>query len=71
MLKFIKGYVSSIDGIEIYPIISFIIFFAFFIGVTFFVITAKKNYIEELSNLPFDDGEADISDPVNTSDKNS
>lgn len=71
MLKFIKGYVSSIDGIEIYPIISFIIFFAFFIAVTFYVVTAKKNYIEELSNMPFDDGEADVSDTLNTNDKNS
>lgn len=57
MLKFIKGYVSSIDGIEIYPIISFIIFFVFFMLVTFYVITSKKNYIDELSNLPFEDGE--------------
>ena len=57
MLKFIKGYVSSIDGIEIYPIISFIIFFVFFMLVTFYVITSKKNYIDELINLPFEDGE--------------
>ena len=61
MLKFIKGYVSSIDGIEIYPIISFIIFFVFFIAVLYYIITAKKNYIDELSNLPFDDGEQNIS----------
>jgi cbb3-type cytochrome oxidase subunit 3 len=70
MLKFIKGYVSSIDGIEIYPIISFIIFFVFFLAVTYFVITAKKSYIEELSNIPFEDGEDDnISNAINSSDK--
>ena len=70
MLKFIKGYVSSIDGIEIYPIISFIIFFVFFLAVTYFVITAKKSYIEELSNLPFEDGEDDsIPNSINSSDK--
>lgn len=70
MLKFIKGYVSSIDGIEIYPIISFIIFFVFFLAVTYFVITAKKSYIEELSNLPFEDGEDDsITNSINSSDK--
>lgn len=70
MLKFIKGYVSSIDGIEIYPIISFLIFFVFFLAVTYFVITAKKSYIEELSNIPFEDGEGDnMSDTINPSDK--
>lgn len=70
MLKFIKGYVSSIDGIEIYPIISFIIFFVFFLAVTYFVITAKKSYIEELSNIPFEDGEDDnMSNAINSSDK--
>ena len=57
MLKFIKGHASTIDGIEIYPIISFLIFFIFFIAVAYFVIGAKKKYIDELSNLPFDDGE--------------
>lgn len=66
MLKFIKGYVSGIDGIEIYPIISFIIFFVFFLAVTYYVIRAKKSYIDELSNLPFDDGE---NNSINSSDK--
>jgi cbb3-type cytochrome oxidase subunit 3 len=70
MLKFIKGYVSSIDGIEIYPIISFIIFFVFFLAVTYYVITAKKSYIDELSNIPLEDGEENtLSDSINTSDK--
>lgn len=70
MLKFIKGYVSSIDGIEIYPIISFIIFFVFFLAVTYFVISAKKSYIEELSNIPLEDGEENnISETINQSDK--
>ena len=70
MLKFIRGYVSSIDGIEIYPIISFIIFFVFFIAVTFYIMTAKKKYIDELSNMPFDDGELhNVSNSINISDK--
>lgn len=68
MLKFIKGYVSSIDGIEIYPIISFIIFFVFFMLVTFYVVTSKKKYIDELSNLPFEDGELSTQpDSINNS----
>jgi cbb3-type cytochrome oxidase subunit 3 len=70
MLKFIKGYVSTIDGIEIYPIISFIIFFVFFLGVTYFVIRAPKNYIDELSNIPLEDGEENVlPEAINGSDK--
>ena len=68
MLKFIKGHISNIDGIEIYPIISFIIFFVFFLLVTYYVIAAKKNYIDELSNLPFEDGE-NTSNSINNSDQ--
>lgn len=54
MLKFIKHHMTGIDGIEIYPIISLIIFFTFFVGLFFWVITAKKQYIDYVSNLPLD-----------------
>ena len=54
MLKFVKGYMDSIDGIEIYPIISLLIFFTFFVGLFYWVFTAKKDYIKNVSNLPLD-----------------
>ncbi|MGK0252602.1 MAG: cytochrome c oxidase cbb3-type subunit 4 [Mariniflexile sp.] len=54
MLKFIKGYMTSIDGVEIYPIISLLIFFTFFLGLFLWVFTAKKDYIKTVSNLPLD-----------------
>lgn len=54
MLKFIKGHLASIDGVEIYPVISLLIFFTFFVGLAWWVSTAKKEYIKEVSNLPFD-----------------
>lgn len=54
MLNFVKGYMDSIEGIEIYPIISLIIFFTFFVGLFYWVFTAKKDYIENASNLPLD-----------------
>jgi cytochrome c oxidase cbb3-type subunit IV len=52
-MKFIN-YLQSITGIGIYPLISFVIFFLFFIGVTIFVIKADKNYIKRLSDIPLD-----------------
>ena len=54
MLKFIKHHMTGIEGIEIYPIISLLIFFIFFALLFLWVITAKKDYIEQVSNLPFE-----------------
>ena len=54
MLKFIKYHMESIDGIEIYPIISLIIFFTFFVLLFWWVITAKKDYIQNVSNMPLE-----------------
>ena len=54
MLKFVKGYMDSIVGIEIYPIISLIIFFTFFVVLFLWVFTAKKEYIKTVSNLPLE-----------------
>ena len=55
MLKFIKGHMESIDGIEIYPIISLLIFFIFFALLFLWVLTAKKKYIEQVSNIPLEE----------------
>jgi fructose-specific phosphotransferase system IIC component len=57
MLKYIKQHMASISGIEIYPLISFGIFFLFFLAVTYLVIKADKNHIQTLSNMPLEDEE--------------
>ncbi|WP_373055934.1 CcoQ/FixQ family Cbb3-type cytochrome c oxidase assembly chaperone [Zunongwangia sp. H14] len=54
MLKFIKGPMESIEGVAIYPIISLLIFFIFFAALFWWVVTAKRDYIKEVSNLPLD-----------------
>ena len=54
MLKFIKGHLTSIGGIEIYPVISFLIFFTFFIAVTWWALRQDKEHIKELRNIPLD-----------------
>ena len=53
-MKLVSHYLESVAGIEIYPIISFLIFFFFFIAVTWHVIKMDKKKISELSNLPLD-----------------
>ncbi len=54
MLKFVKGHMESIEGIEIYPIISLLIFFTFFTILGFWVVKSKKSYIDKVKNIPFD-----------------
>ncbi len=54
MLKFIKNHMETIAGIEIYPLISLLLFFAFFIILFWWVITAKKEYIDQVSRIPLD-----------------
>jgi hypothetical protein len=52
MLKFVKGHMDSISGIEIYPIISLSIFFIFFALLLVWVFTYSKEKINELSEIP-------------------
>ncbi|MFP4845683.1 CcoQ/FixQ family Cbb3-type cytochrome c oxidase assembly chaperone [Winogradskyella sp. PE311] len=54
MLKFVKNHMESITGIEIYPMISLLIFFIFFVVLFYWVFTAKKEYITIVSNIPLD-----------------
>ncbi|MBA6151241.1 CcoQ/FixQ family Cbb3-type cytochrome c oxidase assembly chaperone [Gelidibacter maritimus] len=54
MLKYIKNHMDSISGIEIYPMISLLIFFIFFVALFWWVFTAKKEYIDRMSDIPLD-----------------
>ncbi|WP_300436890.1 CcoQ/FixQ family Cbb3-type cytochrome c oxidase assembly chaperone [Christiangramia sp.] len=54
MLKFVKGPLESIEGVEIYPIISLLIFFIFFTALFWWVFTAKKDYINNVSSIPLE-----------------
>jgi cbb3-type cytochrome oxidase subunit 3 len=55
MLKFIKNHMESIEGIATYPMISLLIFFVFFALLFWWVFTARKEYIEEVSQIPLDE----------------
>ncbi|MEC3908313.1 CcoQ/FixQ family Cbb3-type cytochrome c oxidase assembly chaperone [Tamlana sp. 2201CG12-4] len=59
MLKYIKNHMETISGIEIYPIISLLIFFIFFVALFWWVFTAKKDYIKTVSNIPLDNHQND------------
>ena len=54
MLKFIKQNMDTINGVEIYPIISLLIFFIFFVALYVWTYTYKKDKITEMSHIPFE-----------------
>jgi hypothetical protein len=54
MLKFIRHHLDTIAGVEIYPLISLILFSTVFSIMLFIVIKMPKKNIEEISNLPLD-----------------
>jgi len=56
MFEQIKHNMENISGIEIYPILSLLIFFFFFVGLGFWVFSYKKEKIQEMSEIPLDEG---------------
>ncbi len=52
MFEQIKHNMETIVGVEIYPILSLLIFFFFFLALGIWVMTYKKEKIEELSQIP-------------------
>ncbi|MCH7400669.1 cbb3-type cytochrome c oxidase subunit 3 [Belliella kenyensis] len=49
-----KDILSSIENIEIYPVISLLIFVIFFVGMFIWVVKADRQYINHMKDLPFD-----------------
>jgi hypothetical protein len=54
MLRFIKHNLTNIDGIELYPLLSLLIFIIFFAVVITMVIRMSKAEVKELSDIPFE-----------------
>ncbi|MEH6680460.1 MAG: CcoQ/FixQ family Cbb3-type cytochrome c oxidase assembly chaperone [Sediminicola sp.] len=55
MLKFAKNYMESIEGIATYPMISLLIFFVFFVLLFWWVLSASKEHIKEVSEIPLEE----------------
>lgn len=51
-----KNILQSIDHVAIWPIISFVIFFLFFLILLWYVLTVDKSLIHYMKGLPSDDG---------------
>ncbi len=51
----VKHYLETILGIEIFPIISLVIFTVFFATMLWYVFKMDKERIDEVSHMPLDD----------------
>jgi cytochrome c oxidase cbb3-type subunit IV len=54
MLKSIKQYAASIEGISIYPVVSLLIFLVFFIVLLYYVKKMSRSKVEAIRNLPLE-----------------
>lgn len=55
MLRYIKHNLTEITGIEIYPIISLLIFVLFFTVVIWRTMRMTKSEVSKYSNIPLDE----------------
>ncbi|MBC5836644.1 cbb3-type cytochrome c oxidase subunit 3 [Flavobacterium muglaense] len=55
MFEQIKHNMETIAGVAIYPILSLLIFFIFFVGLGIWVLSYKKEKLNELSQIPLQD----------------
>ncbi len=51
----ISEVLSSIGGVQLYPIITLLLFFGAFIGVVIWALRMRKQEVVRLSRLPLDD----------------
>ncbi len=56
-MKFIN-YLEKISGVDIYGLLSFGIFFVFFLGVLVWTFKSDKNKMQLISRIPLDDPES-------------
>jgi hypothetical protein len=55
MLKFIKHHMTTIENIEIFPIISLLLFVSIFVIASVRAFRMKKSDIQNIENTPLED----------------
>ena len=53
-MRYLKHYFEDIANIEIWPIISLLLFFFFFVSLTYYVFKMKKTHVKRMSAVPLD-----------------
>jgi len=68
-MKF-SNYLSSIENVSIYPVITIILFMLVFIGAVLWIVTRDKEYISELENIPLDNKNDFLNNSENKNESN-
>jgi cbb3-type cytochrome oxidase subunit 3 len=50
-----RDILQNTENLAIWPVISFVIFFLFFLILVWWAFTADRKYIQEMSSMPLDD----------------
>ncbi len=51
----VANYLSTIDGVAIYPVISLVMFVTFFVLVTLWIFRMNSKELEHIERLPLDE----------------
>jgi cytochrome c oxidase cbb3-type subunit IV len=55
----IRNVLENITGIQIYPIISLVLFVSVFVGMTWWAMRLHRNFSDYMGNLPLEDDNGD------------
>jgi cytochrome c oxidase cbb3-type subunit 4 len=64
-----KEVLRGIDNIAIWPVISFVIFFLFFLGLLWWTFSVDKKFIARMSNMPIEGDQQDVKSPESQTEK--
>jgi cytochrome c oxidase cbb3-type subunit IV len=53
-----KNVLQSIENIQVWPVISFVIFFVFFLCLLLWVFTTDSKFIDKMKSLPIDESKS-------------
>lgn len=56
-----KNVLQSIENIEVWPVISFVIFFVFFLCLLLWVFTTDRGFIEKMKSMPIEEDKSSSS----------
>ncbi|MEE9431944.1 MAG: cbb3-type cytochrome c oxidase subunit 3 [Melioribacteraceae bacterium] len=68
-MKF-SNYLSSIENVSIYPIITIILFMLVFVGAVLWIVTRDKEYISEMESVPLDNENNFLNNSENKNESN-
>lgn len=64
-MKLVIHSLEQIGNVEIFPIISFVIFFTFFLAMAYYVFHTPKALMDEMGQMPLDESEKPMDDADN------